>query len=137
MSDTIVDVVERSSHLQEVVRQLLECGYLSPGVFHPKAYLIDQARIEAMWRGDGEDINEFGSLGTIAVGVAIYNKFFYEITAKALTQQEPEPDSETLEWLSEWKEFLSERFFGDHSMEEDARAIGQYLEFRNRKAQGF
>jgi transcription elongation factor Elf1 len=137
VSKSIVEVVEQDSDLQAVVQQLLDRKFLCPGVFHPNAYLIDRDRIEAMWNGANKGLDKHGKLAAIAVGVAIYNDFFREVFARVMSQEEPQAEPETSEWLEEWQQYVAESFPDDESIEEVAGMIGQYMEFMNRKSQGF
>ena len=135
MAGTIADLVRQDSRLQSELKELLKAKYLAPGIFHPEAYLVDTDKIERKWKMRSPSSSR---IPTLAVGVAIYNQFFSDVYACVAAGDDPMATPETSNWLSEWEDFVEEQF-PDEAEEILASAsnIGQYLEFMNRKSQGF
>jgi len=135
MAGTIVDLVKQDSRLQSELKELLKAKYLAPGIFHPEAYLVDTDKIDRKWKSRGRVKSR---ISTLAVGVAIYNQFYADVYACVAAGDDPMATPETSNWLNEWEEFVEEQY-PDEAEEILASAsnIGQYLEFMNRKSQGF
>lgn len=135
MPDTIRDLVRQDSELQADLKSLLKEKFLAAGIFHPEAYLVDLEKIERKWKRRKKEGNRTSML---AVGVAIYNQWFAEVYSSAVSGDDPMPSEETRNWLSDWEEFVEENFPDESEELLDAAAkIGQYLEFMNRRSQGF
>ena len=129
---TVREIVLNDERYQEIIRELLEKRFLGPGIFHPLAYLRDTDKIKQAWKHDKTKLN------AIAMGVSLQNDFFQEVMNCHLNGSDPSPTRQTKKALSMWEadvEGLFETEFKD--IEETCRLLGQYLEFMNRKAQGF
>jgi hypothetical protein len=132
---TIVALVEQDDRLREVLKELLDTRYLVTGMFHPNAYLVNIEKVEAAWRK--RDTKKINRTDVIAIGTAINNQMFNELTATFLAGEEPIAKTKTLKWLSEWEKFAAMKFPDFPECSEIAGKLGQYLEFTNRKSQGF
>ena len=74
---------------------MLKKRFLVPGVFAHNAYVRDTDRISRVRKKQDSTINAF------AVGVDIYNDFFFEITSAALRGEDPAASASTLKALAE------------------------------------
>lgn len=122
--------MEKSDHLHRILQEARDRGLFAPGVFDPRAYLIDEERIEEEW---GSRTND--ALVATAKGAALHNRFFGEVAASVTRGEDPQATSETTEQVRNWSAVVRKQFAGSSTIEEDARQIGQYLEFVNRKSQ--
>src|SRR5437016_919725 len=101
---TIRDLIDHDEHLQHVLRELLELGYLAPGVFHPQAYLIDCEKVKSECKHRRR--NKCIEIQLIAVGVLIHNQFFSEVVAEQFAGRNPTPTASTSKWLDEWEQYV-------------------------------
>lgn len=130
--ESIVDVVEGDPNLQKVIDELGRQKFLLEGIFHPQAYLRDTDRIKTAWGKNKSRIN------AIAMGVSLYNDWFYEAVCSVRTNGDVIVSKETKRALEKWEREIKQKFPSDHEeIEEICKTIGQYLEFMNRKSQGF
>ena len=131
-SKTIIEVVETDGHLGAIIQRLLELGFLVPGPFHPRAYLRDTDRIESAWKKSKSKDN------ALAMGVHLNDEFFFE-GVNAVRQKGDFIVSRALKAkLKHWETTVKSLFPNESGqIIEDAQRLGQYLEFKNRKAQGF
>ena len=128
----ITDLVENTPELAALIEELLQRRFLLPGVFHPRAYLVDDLKIDSAATKQALWIN------AAAVGVALHNQFFSEVARKALQGEDPSASEETSEAVARWEKRIAKNFPDDAEARISAcRNIGQYLEFMNRKSQGF
>ncbi|MDZ4851035.1 MAG: hypothetical protein SGI77_17245 [Pirellulaceae bacterium] len=135
MPETIADLVRQDPDLQAELKALLDEQYLATGIFHPEAFLVDLEKIKGKWKKRKKDSTRNSML---AVGVGIYNQWFAEVFACVATGEDPRPSKQTLNWLSDWEKFVEENYPNEsEELQEAGRKIGQYLEFMNRKSQGF
>jgi hypothetical protein len=128
----IIEVVEADEGLLGIVRRMTELNFLLPGIFHPLAYLRDTNRIEAAWRRSK-------SMDTaLAMGMHLYNDFFFEGVNATRSKGNFTVSRETRASVRQWEKAVKKLFPTESSQIVDAaRKIGQYLEFRNRRSQGF
>ncbi|MDP2926755.1 MAG: hypothetical protein Q8N65_01305 [bacterium] len=106
--------------------------FLLPGIFHPLAYIRDTDKIENAWKRNKTKLN------IIAMGVSLYDDWFEEIVNSRLTGGEAAPTKETKKALSVWDSETRKCFPSEYKdIEKTCRILGQYLEFMNRKSQGF
>jgi len=128
----IDETVRNDPLVRQAIDELLEKRFLVPGVFDSRAYLRDTERIAAAGKNQKLRIN------AIAMGAHLHNNLFYEITCDVLRGEEPEASKETLASLEKWRKKLQKNFPEEHEeIEKISGLIGQYLEFMNRKSQGF
>ena len=131
-NETIIDFVMSRAELRAILDDLLEHRYLLPGIFQPRAYLRDVEQIVAAWRRQKSKIN------AIAMGVSIYNDFHSEIVNDALAGKDPHASAKTCKSLEKWKVEIVKHFPSDNeAIESICATLGQYLEYANRKSQGF
>ena len=135
MEKTIIDLVEEDAVLQTELKSLLSAEYLAPGVFHPRAYLINDLQVRSRWKNRRTQSVE--RVDFVAIGVAIYNQFFHEAYANYQAGEDATVNRKTTIWLSNWEREVDERFPEDDSIPDVAAKLGQYLEFINRKSQGY
>ena len=135
MEKTIIDLVEEDVALQAELQAILDAKYLAPGVFHPRAYLINDVQVRSRWKK--RCTRSVKRVDLIAIGVAIYNQFFHEAYVNYLSGEDATANRNTTTWLSDWEREIEERFPGDESIPDVAAKLGQYLEFINRKSQGY
>lgn len=135
MEKTIIDLVEEDDDLRAALQALVEAKYLLPGVFDPRAYLLDDARIRSKWKNRRR--RALTPVDWTAIGVAIHNQFLAEVYANFQTGEEPRPEQKTSDWLEAWERDVAEALPEEDTILNVAQKLGQYLEFRNRKSQGF
>lgn len=135
MENNIIDLVEEDAALQTELQSLLSAKYLAPGIFHPRAYLINDVQVRSRWKN--RRTRSVERIDCVAIGVAIYNQFFHEAYANYRAGEDAAANRKTTKWLSDWKREVEERFPDDDSISDVAAKLGQYLEFINRKSQGF
>lgn len=129
---SIADVVQQSEKLQAVIMDLLAKHFLLPGVFHPLAYIRDAEKIEDSWAQRKSRLN------TVAMGVSLFNKMFAEMVRSMLNGHDATGTDETKQAMGEWDAETRKRFPDEYDdIENICRTLGQYLEFMNRKSQGF
>lgn len=128
----IEETVRSNPVIRQAIDELLKKRFLVPGVFDPRAYLRDTERIAAAGKNQKSRIN------AIAMGAHLHNNLFYEITCNVLRGEDPSASKETVGSIAKWKKVLQKNFPEEHEeIEEISGLIGQYLEFMNRKSQGF
>ena len=135
MEKTIIDLVQEDAALQAELQSLLSAKYLAPGIFHPRAYLINDLQVRSRWKN--RRTRSVERVDFVAIGVAIYNQFFHEAYANHLSGEDATANRKITTWLSDWEREVEERFPDDDSISDVAAKLGQYLEFINRKSQGF
>ncbi|MCB4792196.1 MAG: hypothetical protein LHV68_09940 [Elusimicrobia bacterium] len=129
---TVVEIVNGNPKFQSVIKEYRENKFLLEGVYHPLAYLIDADKIESAWKKNKSKIN------AIAQGMALYNDFFTEAMNSVLLTGDSRVSKETSGKLEKWKGVVEKLFQADYKeIEEMSSRLGQYLEFMNRKSQGF
>lgn len=129
---TIRDLVRSRSDLQALLIDLLEQGFLLPGIFHYEAYLRDEDKIVSAWKADKSRLN------AIALGVSLYNDFYGELVNHVLRGNEPKASEGVRRKLQRWTKTIA-KLFPDEQEEitEACGLLGQYLEFMNRTSQGY
>jgi hypothetical protein len=129
---TITQVVENDPHLREIIQRLLELKFLLPGIVHPSAYLRDSDRIESAWRKSKSKAN------AVAMGVHLNNELFFEginaVRQKVDFTVSPDLRANLADWEKEIEKLFPNESTAIRSV---AHFVGLYLEFINRKAQGF
>ena len=129
---TIIDVVNNDPKLQNIIRELKEKKFLIEGVFNPQAYLRDVDKIKAAWK------KEKSLKNAIALGASLYNDLFYDGMNQARITGDFKASRKTKNALEKWKKEVESELSSDYEEIEDiAGKIGQYLEFMNRKSQGY
>jgi hypothetical protein len=111
---------------------MLKLKFLHPGVFHPLAYLRDGTRIEAAWKKAKSKDN------ALAMGIHLNGEFFFEGLNAIHQKGDFIVSRRTKGRLKSWEKEVK-KLFPNESKEiiDAAQHIGQYLDFRNRKAQGY
>lgn len=135
MEKTIIDLVQEDAALQAELQSLLKAKYLAPGIFHPRAYLINDLQVRSRWKN--RRTRSVERIDYVAIGVAIYNQYFHEAYANYQADGDDAANRKTAIWLSDREREVEERFPGDDSIPDIAAKLGQYLEFINRKSQGY
>ena len=128
----LVQLVESDPVLQSIVGRLLKRGFLLPGVFHPLAYERNKELIESEWKVSKSEEN------ALAMGVHVTNDYFFEGIHEVLNGRNFLVSSVSTMRLESWQTEVRALFGHQSKMIIDAATtIGQYLEFMNRKSQGF
>ncbi|OGV70909.1 MAG: hypothetical protein A2283_22055 [Lentisphaerae bacterium RIFOXYA12_FULL_48_11] len=129
---TVQEIVLNDERYQKIIQELLEKRFLMPGIFHPLAYLRDTDKIKQAWKRKKTTLN------AIAMGVSLHNDFFQEVINCKLNGEDPTPMPQTKKALDTWEAEVGRLFESEFKdIEETCRTLGQYLEFMNRKSQGF
>ncbi len=122
---------ERKPELKSILSTLIESKFLIPCDSFPKGFLCDGPRIKAAWEQEKTMANAF------AMGVFLYVDFFREGKTDSQTGKFT-PSSKiwarVTDWETEVKKCFSKRKAA--GILRDAQFIGNYIEMRNRKAQG-
>jgi hypothetical protein len=128
----LVQLVESDPLLQSVLGRLLKRGFLLPGVVHPLAYVRNKEMIESEWKISKSEEN------ALAMGVNVTNDYFFEGIHEVLNGRDFLVSSVSTTRLESWQNEVR-ALFGHQSkmIINAATTIGQYLEFMNRKSQGF
>lgn len=128
----LVHLVETDPVLQSIVGRLLKRGFLLPGVSHPFAYQRNRELIETEWKASKSEEN------ALAMGVSVTNDYFFEGIHEVLNGNVFLVSSVSRTRLESWQKEVKALFGHQSKMIIDAATtIGQYLEFMNRKSQGF
>lgn len=135
MAKTIIELVDEDSKLKAALQSLLDAKYLVPGAFDPRAFLINDSRVLSKWKNRRR--RPLNATDWTAIGVMVHNQFFQEVFRNHQAGNDPSPDRSTSKWLDDWEREVALAMPDDDSIRDVARNIGQYLEFTNRKSQGF
>jgi hypothetical protein len=128
----LVHLVESDPLLQSIVGRLLKRGFLLPGVSHPLAYGRNKELIESEWKVSKSEES------ALAMGVSVTNDYFFEGIHEVLNGSDFLVSSVSTMRLESWQKEVRALFGHQSKMIIDsATTIGQYLEFMNRKSQGF
>ncbi len=72
------------------------------------------------------------------MGVSIYNDYYSEIVNDALAGKDPHASAKTCKTLKKWNVEIVKHFPSENkAIESICETRGQYLEYANRKSQGF
>lgn len=129
---SIVDAVSNNPKLQNIIDELKKKKFLLEGIFHPLAYLRDTDKIEVAWKRKKSRIN------AIAMGVSLYNEWFWEGINSVHKKGDFIVSKETKSALKRWEgKVKQESALNYEEIEKICSTIGQYMEYMNRKSQGF
>lgn len=128
---TIADLIDSRPDLQALLQELVGQGFLLPGIFDPRAYLRDEDQILSAWKAEKSRLN------AIALGVSLHNDLYCELVNQVLAGEDPETSAELRRSIERWTAAIAKRFPDHEEMEANCSLLGQYLEFMNRKSQGF
>lgn len=138
---SIVDIVNGSPTLLRTIEELKKNAFIVDGIFHPKAYLRDTERIRRAWGKKKSRTN------AIAMGVSLYNDWFQEMHKSIVESRrepqlsrigDPKASRETMRALKRWQKDVARVFPSEHEeIDDTCRTLGQYMEYMNRKSQGF
>jgi len=130
--ESIVDVVLNDPNLKKIVDDLVEKQFLIAVVFDSMSYIRDADAIYNAWGTSKSRLN------AIAMGSSLYNQLFQEGSNSLLQGGDFSPSQEIKNDIENWKDEVKKLFVSEfNEIENIARTIGQFLEFTNRKAQGF
>lgn len=136
MPQDIAGLIRGDLRLQSLIKDMLNRELLLSGIFHREAYLLNDLEITELWRRRKQ--TTLSELEIVAIGMMLYNAFFGDISSVALSDEEPVPSAKVSRRLRQWKKFVQEHWSSDFTdLQMTSQLLGQYLEFMNRRSQGF
>ena len=135
MAGTLVDLVRQDSRLQAELKELLKAKCLAPGIFHPEAYLVDTDKIERKWKLRSRSSGPYSDVGSRCRHL---QSVLIRRLRRCRRRKRSNGNPGDVQLAQRVEDFVEEQFPDeDAEILASARNIGQYLEFMNRKSQGF